>query len=62
MFVKNEFQQRTWLRLHTDGPHQEKGQMGRRKDLQPQERQDLQVFHLARRQQPEGPRLPRHVL
>ena len=62
MFVKNEFQQRTWLRLHTDWSHQEKGQVGRRQNLQSQKRKDLQVFHMARRQQPESPRLPRHVL
>ena len=48
--------------MHPDGPHQERRQVGRRKDLQSQERQDLQVFHLARRQQPQGPRLRRHVL
>ena len=42
--------------------HQERRQVGRRKDLQPQKRQDLQVFHLARRQQPEGSWLRRYVL
>ena len=33
-----------------------------KKLLQPQERQDLQVLHLARRQQPEGSWLRCHVL
>ena len=41
---------------------QERQQVGRRQDLQPDERQDLQVRHLARRQHPESPRLRRCLL
>ena len=56
------YQTKTGRCEHTHGAHQERRQVGRRQDLQPQERQDLQVFHLARRQPIEGARLYCHVL
>ena len=59
--LSSVFYETCW-RQHPDWSHQEKGQVGRRQNLQSQKRKDLQVFHMARRQQPESPRLPRHVL
>ena len=50
------------LRSRNDRSHQERQQVGRRQDLQPDERQDLQMCRLARRQHPESPRLRRSLL
>ena len=47
---------------YPDGAHQKRRQVGRRQNLQSQERQNLQMLYLARGQQPEGTRLSRHVL
>ena len=49
-------------RQHPDRSHQERQQVGRRQDLQSDERQDLQVRHLARGQHPKSPRLRRCLL
>jgi len=49
-------------REHPLWPVEEEGQVGGRQDLQSEERQDLQVLHLARRQRAEGEGLLRHVL